>query len=101
MQIIFLVFLFLLGITTLYIGAEALVRGSVRLSRRMGVSPLIVGLTVVSFGTSAPEFVASMYAAVEHSKDIAIGNICFRYAVGILIPLIITSNKEETKRKYA
>ena len=75
MQTPFLLFLFFLGIFTLYIGAEALVRGSVRLSRQMGISPLIVGLTVVSFGTSAPEFVASMYAALERSKDIAIGNI--------------------------
>ncbi len=67
--------LFLIGIITLYIGAESLVRGAVRISRQLGISPLVVGLTVVSFGTSAPEFMVSIMAAIKHSEDLAIGNI--------------------------
>lgn len=75
MHVFYLIFLFVLGIISLYIGAEALVRGAIRVSRLLGISPLIVGLTVVSFGTSAPEFMVSIVAALQHSRDIAIGNI--------------------------
>ena len=74
-HITYLILLFIVGIISLYIGAEALVRGAVRISRLLGISPLVVGLTVVSFGTSAPEFMVSIYAALQQSRDIAIGNI--------------------------
>jgi|Deesub1362B_J571_1020462.scaffolds.fasta_scaffold03123_4 cation:H+ antiporter len=66
---------FFLGVAGLYYGAEALVRGSVRISQMLGISPMIMGLTVVAFGTSAPEFAVSLVAAIQHSRSIAIGNI--------------------------
>ncbi len=75
MEIVSLVFLFLLGIFFLYIGAEGLVRGSVQISHMLGISPIIMGLTVVAFGTSAPEFAVSLVAVIQNSRDIAIGNI--------------------------
>jgi cation:H+ antiporter len=59
----------------LYFGAEWLVRGSVGLARSFGVRPLVVGLTVVAYGTSAPELVASCAAALEGRGSIVLGNI--------------------------
>lgn len=70
-QIVFL----LLGLAVLTAGAEALVRGACALARRAGVSPLVVGLTVVAFGTSAPELAVSVKAALSGQSDIAMGNV--------------------------
>ena len=67
--------LFSLGVITLFGGAEGLVRGASKLSRRFRVHPLIVGLTVVAFGTSAPELVVTLVAALRGSTDISLGNI--------------------------
>ena len=63
------------GIALLWIGAEGLVRSSETLAIRSGVSPLVTGLTVVAFGTSAPEMLASITAALYGSGDLAIGNV--------------------------
>ena len=63
------------GLVLLGIGAETLVRGSSALALRFGMSPLLVGLTVVAFGTSAPELVASVRAALAGSTDMALGNV--------------------------
>lgn len=63
------------GFVLLSIGADGLIRGSVRLSLRYGISPLVVGLTVVAFGTSTPELFVSMKANLGGSGDIAVGNI--------------------------
>jgi cation:H+ antiporter len=63
------------GIGVLYFGAEWLVRGAARLAGSLGVSPIVVGLTVVSFGTSAPELVVSTMAALRGNADLAIGNV--------------------------
>jgi cation:H+ antiporter len=63
------------GLLLLYGGAEGLVRGSSSLSLRMGVTRLVVGLTVVAFGTSSPELVVSVEAALKGSPDIAVGNV--------------------------
>lgn len=65
----------LAGFLLLFSGAEGLIRGSVRLSLRSGISPLIIGLTVVAFGTSTPELFVSVKANLSGSGDIAIGNI--------------------------
>lgn len=65
----------LLGIALLAIGGEALIRGSLAAAKRLGVSPLLSGLVIVGFGTSAPELVVSVNAAVEGRPDIAIGNV--------------------------
>ncbi|MEZ4701291.1 MAG: calcium/sodium antiporter [Rhodothermales bacterium] len=69
-------FLFLAGgLLLLYFGAEFLVRGGAALALKLGIAPLIVGLTVVAFGTSAPEMVVSVSAAVHDAGGIALGNI--------------------------
>ncbi|WP_293170971.1 calcium/sodium antiporter [Oceanithermus sp.] len=64
-----------LGIGLLYLGGEGLVRYSVALARRLGISPLVVGLTVVAFGTSAPELAATLAAAFKGSPQMAYGNV--------------------------
>jgi len=63
------------GIGILYFGAEWLVRGAARLAASLGVSPIVVGLTVVSFGTSAPELVVCVVAALGGNSDLAVGNV--------------------------
>jgi len=68
--------LFLLGgIALLTAGGEALIRGSLAAAKRLGVSPLLSGLVIVGFGTSVPELVVSVNAAIEGRPDIAIGNV--------------------------
>jgi cation:H+ antiporter len=69
------VLLFVLGLVLLTVGGEFLVRSSSRLASNFGVSRLFIGLTVVAFGTSAPEAVVSVTAALGGSSDLAIGNV--------------------------
>jgi cation:H+ antiporter len=63
------------GLILLFAGAEGLIRGSTSLALKMGISPLVVGLTVVAFGTSSPELVVSVKAALEYNSGISIGNV--------------------------
>ncbi|HPI76434.1 MAG TPA: calcium/sodium antiporter [bacterium] len=63
------------GLAVIYFGAEFLVRGSKNLALAMGIRPMIVGLTVVAFGTSMPEFFVSFTSALKNSSSIAVGNI--------------------------
>jgi cation:H+ antiporter len=65
----------LVGVGLLTAGGEALIRGSLAAARRLGVSPLLSGLLIVGFGTSAPELVVSVDAAINERPDIAIGNV--------------------------
>lgn len=67
--------LFFLGLGFLVVGAEALVRGAGRMATALGISPLIIGLTIVAFGTSAPELAVSIKAALGGQPDIAVGNV--------------------------
>lgn len=69
------IILILAGMGLLAAGAELLVRGASRLAAAAGISPLIIGLTVVAYGTSSPELVVSTLAAVSGQADIAIGNV--------------------------
>lgn len=69
------VLLVLLGIGLLYGGGEALVRGAVAFARSVGMSPLVIGLTVVSFGTSCPELAATLTAAFKGAPAVAFGNV--------------------------
>lgn len=70
------IFIYLIvGLVLLTLGADWLVRGASRLATRFGISPLIVGLTVVAFGTSAPELAVSVQAAWHGVGDIAVGNV--------------------------
>ncbi len=63
------------GFVALFAGGELLVRGAVAISRRMGISPLLVGLTVVAFCTSAPELLVSLRSAFAGNPGIAVGNV--------------------------
>ncbi|MDH3519979.1 MAG: calcium/sodium antiporter [Myxococcales bacterium] len=65
----------LAGLVLLYVGGEGLVRGASALAMRLGISALAVGLTIVAFGTSSPELVVSLDAALAGANDIAIGNV--------------------------
>jgi cation:H+ antiporter len=66
---------FILGLITLVVGAQLLVRGASKLAMSFGISPLVVGLTVVAFGTSAPEMAVSVRSAWGGQVDIALGNV--------------------------
>ncbi|MFI4875921.1 MAG: calcium/sodium antiporter [Blastopirellula sp. JB062] len=63
------------GMIGLVIGGELLVRGAAKLAALAGVSPLVVGLTVVAFGTSAPELAVSLSASLQGNADIGVGNV--------------------------
>lgn len=67
--------LLLIGLIVLIIGADALVRGAAQLAKHLGLSPFAIGVTVVAFGTSAPELFASIGAAVQGQTELAIGNV--------------------------
>lgn len=70
------ILLLLFGLVILTVGADSMVEGASSIARRMGISPLIIGLTIVGFGTSAPEFVVSFFSAVlKDAPDIALGNV--------------------------
>lgn len=79
--------LFVFALVPLTLGADWLVRGAAGLAQRFGVSPLVVGLTVVAFGTSAPELVVSGLASLEGQPEIAVGNIMGSTAanVGLIV----------------
>jgi cation:H+ antiporter len=67
--------LFAGGLVLLIVGANALVRGASKLALSFGISPLVVGLTIVAFGTSAPEMAVSVGAVLDGRGDIAVGNV--------------------------
>jgi len=72
----FLMTLLLLGgFGALYFGADWMVRGAARLQSHLGLSPIVIGLTVVSLGTSAPELIVAVVASLRGNADIAIGNV--------------------------
>jgi cation:H+ antiporter len=81
------------GLIVLTIGADLLVRGAVSIASRAGVSPLLVGLTIVGFGTSTPELVTSVQGALAGSPGIAVGNIVgsnlFNVAVILALSAVI------------
>lgn len=93
--------LFILGVVLIISGANFLTDGAAAIARRLGLSPLMVGLTIVAFGTSAPELVVSLTSALKGSADIAIGNVVGSNIFNILAiigttaliaPLSITSS---------
>lgn len=73
------------GLVLLLIGGEALVRAAVALANRLGVSKLVIGLTVVAFGTSAPELLVCVQAVLNGAPDIAIGNIVGSNIANVLL----------------
>ncbi|MGL1834043.1 calcium/sodium antiporter [Rhodocyclaceae bacterium SMB388] len=82
---------FVLGLTLLVIGAEVMVRGAAKLALSFGVSPLVIGLTVVAFGTSAPEMAVSVGASLTGTPDLAIGNVIGSNIANILLILGISA----------
>lgn len=83
--------LILLSLAVLYFGAEYLVDGASKLAMGLGMSPLLVGLTVVSLGTSAPELVVSLAAAQGGSPDIAVGNVLGSNVANFMFILGVTA----------
>lgn len=79
------------GVGLLMVGADGLVRGASAIARRLGVSSLVVGLTVVAFGTSMPELTVNLYAAYTGATDIAVGNIVGSNIANILLILGIAA----------
>ncbi len=79
------------GLVLLVLGAEWLVRGASRLAQAFGVSPLVIGLTIVAFGTSAPELAVSAFASFHGNADIAIGNVVGSNIFNVLVILGISA----------
>lgn len=87
-----LTFVYLIaGLVLLVAGAEVLVRGAAKLAAQFGIPPLIIGLTVVAFGTSAPETAVSVQSALNGSGDLAIGNVVGSNIANILLILGVTA----------
>ncbi len=93
------ILLLLAGLILLIVGAEALVRGASRIATAIGISPLVVGLTVVAFGTSSPELAVSLMSSFSGNVDIAVGNVVGSNIFNVLfllgltaliVPLIVT-----------
>jgi cation:H+ antiporter len=80
-----------IGLLLLFVGGLALLRGSTTLARTLGISPLVIGLTVMAYGTSAPELAVSTEAAVGHLTPVALGNVIGSCAANISLILGITA----------
>lgn len=83
--------LFALGFAFLLKGADVLVEGASSIAKRFNISDLVVGLTIVSFGTSAPELIVNLIASVNGNPDLAIGNIFGSNIANILLILGVSS----------
>lgn len=83
--------LFAIGLTALFFGGEALVRGATAIARHFRLSPMVIGLTIVGFGTSAPELLVSVQAALAGQPAIAIGNVLGSNIANILLILGISA----------
>ncbi len=90
------ILLLVIGLTILVVGGDILVRGSVAIAERLSIPPLIIGLTIVSLGTSAPEMFISVQAALEGSGGLAIGNVIGSNIANVLlvlgVPALIRNN---------
>jgi cation:H+ antiporter len=75
------------GLAALIVGGEALVRGASRLSALLGLSPVVIGLTVVAFGTSAPELAVGIQAAYDGRADLVVGNVVGSNIYNVLLVL--------------
>jgi len=85
------------GLVLLVLGGDLLVKGAVGLSLKLGMTPLVVGLTVVAFGTSAPELLVSLSAALKGSSGIAMGNVVgsnIANGVTALVSVIVTKGHD-------
>ncbi len=94
-------FLLAAGLVLLIVGADLLVKGAARLAAAFGIPSLVIGLTVVAFGTSAPELAVSVKAAFAGEAELAVANVVGSNIVNVLLilgisalilPLMISSN---------
>jgi cation:H+ antiporter len=83
--------LFVVGFVLLISGANLLVEGSASIAKKLNISSIVIGLTIVAFGTSAPELIVNIFASVQGNTEIAIGNILGSNIVNILLILGISS----------
>ena len=77
--------LMVIGLVALIGGAELLVRGAARIAFSAGISPLVVGLTIVAFGTSTPELGVSVFASLAGQADVALGNVVGSNIANVLL----------------
>lgn len=85
------ILLLVVGIALLYLGGELLVRNASSLATRLGISPLVIGLTVVAFGTSAPELAATLASALKGVPELAIGNVLGSNIANIALILALSA----------
>lgn len=83
--------LFILGFYLLIKGADLLVDGSSSIARKFNISSIVIGLTIVSFGTSAPEFIVNIFASAQGNTELAIGNIIGSNIANILLILGVSA----------
>mgnify|MGYP003325146637 CR=1 FL=1 len=83
--------LVILGFIFLIFGGESVVQGAITIARKMNVSPLLIGFTIVAIGTSLPELAVTMIAALRGHKGVAIGNVLGSNVINILGILGISS----------
>ncbi|OGH65885.1 MAG: sodium:proton exchanger [Candidatus Magasanikbacteria bacterium RIFCSPHIGHO2_02_FULL_47_14] len=85
------IFFLLGGLGILIAGGEGLVRGAASMAKKIGIKPIVIGLTIVAFGTSAPELIVNIFSAVQGNTDLAVGNVIGSNIVNILLILGISS----------
>ncbi|EAZ90254.1 calcium/sodium antiporter [Crocosphaera chwakensis] len=91
MNFIFVFGLLVAGLVLLVVGAEILVRGAARLAGSLGISPLVIGLTIVSYGTSSPEMAVAVQSSLVGEADLALGNVIGSNIFNILVILGLSS----------
>ena len=85
------VLLLIVGLAVLIYGGDLLVNGSVKIAKHFSISPLIIGMTIVAFGTSAPELIVSIKASLAGSSEIAIGNVIGSNIANLALVLGLTA----------
>ncbi|MGP3696291.1 calcium/sodium antiporter [Rhodobacter sp. NSM] len=83
--------LFVIGLLGLFFGGEYLVRGAVNVARAYRISPMVIGLTIVGFGTSTPELLVSLNAALDGASSIAVGNVLGSNIANVMLILGVTA----------
>ncbi|MBN1354981.1 sodium:calcium antiporter [bacterium] len=101
MDIVFNIFVMACGFAFLIAGAELLVRGGSGIARAFGINPLVVGLTIVAYGTSMPEFMASVVATMKGVSGIALGNVLGSniFNIAVVLGVIAVMHPVEIERE--
>ena len=90
---VLLILQFIVGLVAIIKGADWLTDGAAQIARRFGIPSIVVGLTIVAIGSSAPELVVSVVAALQSNADMAVGNVVGSNIFNILFCL--TKNDQE------